>query len=72
MNSCQVIIVGAGIAGLAAAKTLVDSGLQDIIILEGEENIYNLLKFYFIFPSKESSQKISMTNILCIIFPYMC
>jgi hypothetical protein len=39
-----VIIIGAGIAGLAAAKTLIDNGLQDIKILEGEQNISDLLK----------------------------
>ncbi|XP_021918923.1 spermine oxidase-like isoform X2 [Zootermopsis nevadensis] len=37
-NSCQVVIVGAGIAGLAAAKTLVDNGLGDIIILEAQDH----------------------------------
>jgi cation diffusion facilitator CzcD-associated flavoprotein CzcO len=31
-----VIVIGAGIAGLAAAKTLIDSGLQNIKVLEGE------------------------------------
>jgi choline dehydrogenase-like flavoprotein len=66
--NCQVIIVGAGIAGLAAAKTLVDNGLQDIIILEGEQNISNLLKFNVIILSKEYFQKISPQNILCIFF----
>jgi thioredoxin reductase len=71
MNFCQVIIVGAGIAGLAAAKTLVDSGLEDIIILEGEKNISNVLEFNVIIPSKESFQKVSC-QILCIIFLHMC
>jgi thioredoxin reductase len=66
--NCQVIIVGAGIAGLAAAKTLVDNGLQDIIILEGEQNISNLLKFNVIVLSKEYFQKIFPQNILCVFF----
>jgi len=41
-NFCQVIIVGAGIAGLAAAKTLIENGVKDIRILEGKQGACNL------------------------------
>lgn len=34
-----VAIVGGGVAGLAAAKTLVDAGVKDIVILEADDRI---------------------------------
>ncbi|XP_071447992.1 uncharacterized protein [Hetaerina americana] len=36
-RKCDVIIVGAGVAGLAAAKTLLNGGIRDIIILEAQD-----------------------------------
>lgn len=47
MNFYQVIVIGAGIAGLAAAKTLIDSGLQELKILEGEQNVLKVLESSF-------------------------
>ncbi|XP_067949636.1 uncharacterized protein [Watersipora subatra] len=40
----KVAIVGAGIAGCAAAKTLIDNGIEDIIILEATERIGGRVK----------------------------
>ncbi len=40
----DVIIVGAGIAGIAAAKTLSENGVTDFIILEAESRIGGRLK----------------------------
>ena len=40
----KVAIVGAGIAGCAAAKTLMDNGIEDIIILEATERVGGRVK----------------------------
>lgn len=35
----QVVIVGAGLAGLAAAQRLYETGIHDVIILEAQSRI---------------------------------
>ncbi|KAI8520756.1 hypothetical protein Bbelb_005100 [Branchiostoma belcheri] len=40
----KVIIVGAGIAGIAAAKTLHENGVDDFVILEGSDRIGGRMK----------------------------
>lgn len=34
-RSCKIAIIGAGMAGLGAAKTLIENGIDDVLILEG-------------------------------------
>ncbi|KAL2936226.1 Polyamine oxidase 1 [Bienertia sinuspersici] len=36
---CSVIVIGAGISGISAAKKLADNGVEDIVILEASERI---------------------------------
>ncbi|KAJ9592067.1 hypothetical protein L9F63_001406, partial [Diploptera punctata] len=38
MKTYKAVIVGAGIAGLAAAKTLLDTGVRDFVILEAQDH----------------------------------
>jgi heterodisulfide reductase subunit A-like polyferredoxin len=37
--SAQVIIIGSGMAGLSAAKKLIENGITDILVLEGQNRI---------------------------------
>jgi monoamine oxidase len=39
MTNCDVIIIGAGVAGMAAAHDLVKAGITNILILEAQERI---------------------------------
>ena len=39
MERKQVVIIGAGAAGIAAATRLYENGIRDIIILEAENRI---------------------------------
>ncbi|GAB6023167.1 hypothetical protein CHUAL_007992 [Chamberlinius hualienensis] len=38
-NTCQILIIGAGLAGLAAAKHLIEHGINDFKILEARNRI---------------------------------
>ncbi|CAF0753078.1 unnamed protein product [Didymodactylos carnosus] len=40
----QVVIIGAGVAGLTCAKHLIDNGIDDFIILEADEQIGGRIK----------------------------
>lgn len=35
----RIVVIGAGLAGLAAAKTLLESGFTDVTILEASDHI---------------------------------
>lgn len=47
MQHFTVIVVGAGIAGCTAAKTLVDSGIHNITVLEATDRIGGRVKTVF-------------------------
>ena len=38
-TSYDTIIIGAGLAGISAARTLIQNGVKDILILEGKGNL---------------------------------
>ncbi|XP_077218351.1 polyamine oxidase 1 [Tasmannia lanceolata] len=38
-SSCSVIIIGAGISGISAAKILAENGVEDMVILEASDRI---------------------------------
>ncbi|KAL4561893.1 hypothetical protein LXL04_034075 [Taraxacum kok-saghyz] len=43
-NRCSVIIVGAGISGISAAKVLAQNGVEDILILEASDSVGGRIK----------------------------
>ena len=43
MRKCDLVIVGGGPAGLAAATAAYDAGIRDLVILEREENLGGIL-----------------------------
>jgi len=44
---CKVLILGAGVSGIVAGKTLLDNGVDDFIILEGQNYIGGRVKQVF-------------------------
>ncbi len=43
MNTCDLVIIGGGPAGLAAAKSAYDAGIKDLLILERESSLGGIL-----------------------------
>ena len=43
MRNCDLVIIGGGPAGLAAATAAYDEGIRDLVILEREENLGGIL-----------------------------
>jgi cation diffusion facilitator CzcD-associated flavoprotein CzcO len=35
----DTIVIGAGLAGISAARTLIQNGVKDVLILEGKRNL---------------------------------
>jgi len=44
ITSCNVLVLGAGMAGISAAKTLRELGAQDIVVVEGADRIGGRVK----------------------------
>ena len=45
---CEVLVLGAGMAGIAAASKLTQLGMQDIVVVEGSNRSLVTLKFSFL------------------------
>lgn len=39
MENVEVVIIGAGLAGISAAVKLVESGIENVVVLEAENRI---------------------------------
>ena len=46
MQSCDVLIIGGGPAGLAAATSLYGAGVKNILLLEREKQLGGILRVY--------------------------
>lgn len=44
MHNTKVIILGGGVAGIAAAKQLTEHGIYDFLIIEGESRVGGRMK----------------------------
>ena len=44
MTHHKVVIIGAGITGCAAAKTLMEDGVLDVVVLEGTDRVGGRVK----------------------------
>lgn len=44
MHNTKVIILGGGVAGIAAAKQLIEHGINDFLVLEGESRVGGRMK----------------------------
>ena len=70
MGDFKTIIIGAGIAGCTAARTLIENGVNDVIILEATDRIGGRVKTVTHGAGKciKSETKIKGTKKLKIIF----
>lgn len=44
MRECDIVVVGGGPAGMAAAVAAYDSGIKDVVVLDREENLGGILR----------------------------